>query len=405
MEMPAQQDDVSVITTFGRRKIAPRACIADSKAHIRDFLREALEDLDFISCDCATAESITSILSEYHPDLFIIGLSGGGLAANAMLEALHRLRYKGSVLIFGAEGSPMTFAILRVGEELGLEMLPLLSTPFNDHELRLRTAALRQFDLPPNPPVDVAEALHADWLDLWYQPKIELRSLSLSGAEALVRLRHPTWGIVPPAHFLPDATDPHFRKLSEFVITRAVRNWRYFFDAYGHIELAINLPIAFLQDSAAVETLANNIPRHSAFEGMIVEFKASEIVRDLPAARKAARQLQLLNIGVSVDNVGEEWPLLMELDEFPFVEIKIDRQFVNGCADDRLKQWNCRRILELADGLGARTVAEGVETRADFIMTRELGFDLIQGFFFAKPMEARKFARRTLGRQIEIPKE
>jgi EAL domain-containing protein (putative c-di-GMP-specific phosphodiesterase class I) len=106
-----------------------------------------------------------------------------------------------------------------------------------------------------------------------------------------------------------------------------------------------------------------------------------------------------------VDNVGEEWPLLMHLDDFPFIEIKIDRLFVTGCSDDRLKQWNIRRILELADGFGARTVAEGVETRSDFLMSRELGFDTVQGFFFAKPMEARKFARRTLGRQIELPKE
>lgn len=401
MEMPILRDDGGA--TFGRRKVAPRVCIADSKPHIRNFLREALEDLDFVTCECETPEKVTAVVAEFRPDLFIIGLSGGGLAANAILEILHRIKFDGKVLIFGAEGSPMTAAILRVGEELGLAMLPLLPTPFSDSELRLKTAALRQFDPPPNPPVDVAEALRADWLDLWYQPKIELRSLSLRGAEALVRLRHPTWGTVPPAFFLPDETDPHFRRLSEFVITRAVRDWRYFCNAYGHIELAINLPMTFLRDPTAVETLSNQIPRHPAFEGMIVEFNASDIVRDLPAAARTARQLQLLNIGVSVDDLAEEWPALMNVADFPFVEIKVDRQFVSGCADDRLKQWNCRRILELADGLGARTVAEGVETRADFIMARELGFDLIQGFFFAKPMEARKFSRRILGRQLELP--
>ena len=91
---------------------------------------------------------------------------------------------------------------------------------------------------------------------------------------------------------------------------------------------------------------------------------------------------------MSIDNLGAEWPSLMELNDFPFVEIKVDREFVAGCADNRLKQSVCRRILELADGFGARTVAEGVETRADFQMARELGFDLTQGFFFAKPMEA-----------------
>jgi EAL domain-containing protein (putative c-di-GMP-specific phosphodiesterase class I) len=404
MELLNPHDACDFVATFGRRKVATRACIADSKTHIRDFLREALEDLDFICCECDAATSISALLSDNPPDLFIIGLSGGGIDANAMLETLRRLRYTGNVLIFGAEASPMTTALLRVGEELGLGMLPLLPTPFSDHELRLRTAGLRRNDLPPNPPVDVAEALHSGWLDLWYQPKIDLRSMSLCGAEALVRLRHPTWGIVPPACFLPDPDDPSFRKLSEFVITRAMSDWQYFLDAYGNVELAINLPIAFLQDPDSLDTLMRNMPRHPAFAGMIVEINASEIVHDIAAAKAVARRLQLLNIALSVDDVGEEWPDLMTMQDFPFAEIKVDRQFVSGCADDRLKQWNCRRILELADGFGVRTVGEAVETRADFIMARELGFDLIQGFFFAKPMEAKKFARRILGQHIEMPK-
>jgi EAL domain-containing protein (putative c-di-GMP-specific phosphodiesterase class I) len=404
MEQQTYYDASNAAAAFGHRKVASRACVADSKQHIREFLREAVEDLDFICSECDAAASIPALLAENPPDLFIIGLSDGGLAANAMLETLQQLRYTGNVLIFGAEAAPMTGALLRVGEELGLGMLPLLSTPFNDRELRLRTAALRQNDLPPNPPVDVAEALHSDWLDLWYQPKVDLRSLSLCGAEALVRLRHPTWGIVPPGCFVPDPADPAFRKLSEFVITRAVNDWHYFLDTHGHVELSINLPAVFMQDPAALDTLVKSMPRHPAFDGMIVEIKASEIVRDPEAAKAAARKLQLLNIAVSVDNVGEEWPLLMHMEYFPFAEIKVDRQFVSGCGDDRLKQWNCRRILELADSFGVRTVAEGVETRADFIMARELGFDLIQGFFFAKPMDTRKFARRILGRHIELPK-
>jgi response regulator receiver modulated diguanylate phosphodiesterase len=119
-------------------------------------------------------------------------------------------------------------------------------------------------------------------------------------------------------------------------------------------------------------------------------------------ARNAARQLRYFNIGLSIDDLGADWPFLLEVDDCPFVEIKVDREFVNGVADDRLKQTTCRSIVELADRLGARTVAEGVETRADFVMARELGFDLIQGFFFGKPTEARKFARRTLREPVKI---
>lgn len=403
MRMQTLQSEQDSAVTFGRRKVVPRACVADGKRHIRDFLREELEELDFITCDCEAPANLRALIADQQPDLFVLGLSGGGLAGNAMLEALSRQQFKGKVLVFGPRAAPMATAMIEIGDRLGLDMLPLLPTPFNDGDLRARVVTLQPNDAPPNPPVDVAEAIHANWLELWYQPQIELRSLTLSGAEALIRMRHPTWGIVPPAYFIPDEADPHFGALSAFVVGQAVKDWRYFVGEYGHVALSINLPVSFFEDPAAIRTLAGQMPNHPAFEGMIVELNGNDLVRDLPLAKQAARDLRILNIGVSVDDIGADWPLLMEIEDFPFVEIKVDREFVDGCADNRLKQSTCRRILELADRFGARTVAEGVETRADFLAVRELGFDLMQGYFLAKPMQARKFARRMLGRPIEVP--
>lgn len=396
-------DQNDVVAIFGRRKVAPRVCVADSKPHIRNFLREALEELGFVACECEQAGGLAAVVMSQRPDLLVLGLSAGGIAANTMLETLASVKFDGKVLVFGQTVSPMVTAILGIGAQLGLDMLPLLPTPFTDGDLREKVASLLPVEAPPNPPVDFGEALHANWLELWYQPKIEVNSLKLSGAEALIRMRHPTWGTVPPAYFIPDNGDPHFSALSEFVISRAVGDWRNFVTEYGHVEIAVNLPVSFFEDPMAIDNLTRQMPRHPAFEGLIVEINGSELVHNLPLAKKAARQLQLHNIGMSVDDLGAEWPLLMELSDFPFVEIKVDREYVSGFADNRLKQSTCRRILELADGFGARTVAEGIETRADFLMARELGFDLIQGFFFAKPMEANKFARKILGRPVMMP--
>lgn len=388
--------------TFGRRKVAPNACIADGKPHIRGFLQEALEELGFIASQCEQHAQLTAILPGQQPDLFVLGLSGGGIAANEMLEALSRINFAGKVLLFGPPASLMVTALQDVGGVLGLNMLPLLPTPFSDDDLRDRVRTLLPIEEPPSPPIDVAEALHADWLELWYQPKIEARTLSMVGAEALIRMRHPTWGVVPPACFLPNGTDPHFETLSEFVVTRAMQDWRNFVTEHGHVEIAVNLPVAFFEHPAAIENLARQMPNHPAFAGLIVEIDGNEIMRNLSLAKSVAQQLRALNIGIAIDDLGADWPLLMELDNFPFVEIKVDRTFVSGFADDRLKQVVCRRILELADGFGARTVAAGIETRADFLTARELGFDLIQGFFFAKPMLPDKFARRILGRSVTM---
>jgi hypothetical protein len=126
--------------------------------------------------------------------------------------------------------------------------------------------------------------------------------------------------------------------------------------------------------------------------------------RLLEFAKELARQLRFHNIAVAIDDLGAEWPLLAGLSDFPFAHIKVDRKFVTGCATDRLKQTVCHRILDLADGYGVGTVAAGVETQAEFLMVREMGFDKAQGFFLGKPATAKKFARAMLGRPVSLAK-
>ena len=243
------------------------------------------------------------------------------------------------------------------------------------------------------PLVDLAEAVRAGWLELWYQPKIDTRSIVMLGAEGLLRVRHPSWGILPPTYFIANDGDPRLRSVSEVVINCAIADWCRFFGERGPVEIAINLPIALLQDVEAVDHLCQSLPDHVAFEGLIVEINGTDVVRNLALAKDIAKMLRSRKIAISLDDVGPEWPSLTGLRDFPFVEIKVDQSFVKGCANDAVKQSMCCQILGLANGYGARTVAEGVETWADFLAVRELGFDLVQGFLFAKPTPAEQFAR------------
>jgi EAL domain-containing protein (putative c-di-GMP-specific phosphodiesterase class I)/CheY-like chemotaxis protein len=387
--------------TFGRRKVIPRACIVDSKRHIRTFLRHALEEFGFLACECDQVDQFVRVLDQTFPDLIMLSASDG--EARRYLAVLAARAFDGRILLFGPPSSPLVVAHVELGAQLGLSTLPMLSTPFSADDLQARVAPLRPAHAPPNPPVDVGEALKADWLELWYQPKIDTRSLSVEGAEALVRLRHPTWGVVAPACFVPDAGDPHFVALSDFVIGRALEDWRSFVSHYGRVDIAINLPSAYFEDAAAIARLGLQMPTHPAFEGLIVEMNGADIVANLEHAREIARQLRFANIGISIDDLGAGWPALLALDDFPFMEIKVDREFVHGCATDGLKRAVCRDILELADQVGVRTVAEGVERQEDFAVVRDLGFDLVQGFLFAKPRPALEFARHALQRPLVLP--
>jgi EAL domain-containing protein (putative c-di-GMP-specific phosphodiesterase class I) len=382
--------------TFGRRKVTPRVCLVEGKQCIRKYLGEALEEIGYISCECTQIGELGVVLDAQLPDLVVVGLSSGGIEAATILKALAARAFGGAVLLFGPRGSSVLAAAQELGEQLDLTMLPALATPFGTKNLHDSVAMLLPTDAPPSPPIDIGEALNAGWIELWYQPKFNTSTLQLCGAEALIRLRHPTWGILSPAYFVPDKGDPHSRAISDFVIGRAIDDWHNFASEYRGVEIAINLPIAFLHDPDSIAGLCRKMPDHPAFEGLIVEIDAADVFHNLDLARALARQLRLGNIAVSIDDLGLEWPSLVGLRDFPFVEIKVDQQIIASCADDCLKQTNCRRILELADGFGSRTVAEGVETRADFCAVREMGFDVVQGFLFAKPMMAKKFMRTTL---------
>jgi EAL domain-containing protein (putative c-di-GMP-specific phosphodiesterase class I) len=183
-----------------------------------------------------------------------------------------------------------------------------------------------------------AEALGAGWLELWYQPKIGSRTLDLQGAEALIRMRHPRLGIVQPAGFIPRVGTLLLPALSQFVIARALADWRYFRAKQRPVDLSINLPISFFADPKSFDYLCRQLPNDPAFEGLILEIDGSEITRDLKAARDFARQARLRKIAISIDRLGGEWTTLLQSRDFPFVEIKVEPEFVAGCAHDRAKR-------------------------------------------------------------------
>src|SRR5262249_31648799 len=125
-------------------------------------------------------------------------------------------------------------------------------------------------------------------LELWYRPKIDTGTLALSGAEALLPIRHPTLGAMPPGYVMPDGDAPA-GEASEVVIDQAIHDWRYFTARHGHIEIAINLPIAFFRDPDLIEHLYRRIPDHPAFEGLIVRVNAADVVRNLGLVKKVTR--------------------------------------------------------------------------------------------------------------------
>jgi EAL domain-containing protein (putative c-di-GMP-specific phosphodiesterase class I)/CheY-like chemotaxis protein len=395
--------DAARPAAVARREIVPRVCIADAKQSTRTFIAEALEELGFTTCECRRVAELDAMLASNRPGLVVIGSSAGGIEACEMVELLAARQFGGKVLVIGPRVSPMVSAIRALGNKLGLAMLPLLPTPFGNADVRDRVAPLLPGEAPPAPPLDPSAPRRATRHELRYQPRIDTRGLALSGAEAIGGLRLGARASAQPGEFTPDGEDSGLVASALLVIARAVDDWRYFAARHGHVEIAVNLPAAFFHHPEAVDTLCRQMPDHPAFEGLIVEIDAADVIRDLELMKNVARRLRYRNIAVSIDRLGTEWPSLLGLHDLPFVELKVDPQFIAGCAGNRGRQATCRRILDLADAMGARTVADGVASRADFLAVREMGFHLAQGPLFARPMTAAELARALPGCDAMVP--
>jgi len=152
---------------FGHRKLTPRACVVDSKKHLRLFLSDALEDLGFITSECGHAGDLAGMLHAEQPDLLVLSVCVDGLNVGEVLEAIVRNEFGGKVLVIGQPDSIMVKAVRQIGQEYGIGMLPSLPTPFGAASLRDTVAELLPAEPAPSPAVDVAEAVEAGWLELW----------------------------------------------------------------------------------------------------------------------------------------------------------------------------------------------------------------------------------------------
>jgi EAL domain-containing protein (putative c-di-GMP-specific phosphodiesterase class I) len=368
----------------------PRVCV---------FLADILMNEGFVSHQFTRLADIEAALAQRRPEIIVLDLSLGGSDAVETIRSLSAARFLGQVLIVSGHDQATIDEVREIGSRHGLAMLPSLHKPFKVQDFKDRLALVVSHDQAAQA-TDFETALQNNWLELLYQPKIDLASMLICGAEALLRLRHPERGVLLPSEFLPPPGDPLYMPLTDFVVRRALADWSLL--AAGGItnRLAINVPASVLQSPDFVANLRRHLPTNEKFPGLIVEITEDEAISDPDFAREVAVQLKLYNIHIAIDDFGAGYSSLARLRELPFAELKLDRKFVSGCAVDDVKQQMCRNVLELAHRSNILAVAEGVETPSDLKVLIDLGYDIGQGFLFAKAMERSDFSRAVTARAL-----
>mgnify|MGYP002147260738 CR=1 FL=1 len=251
---------------------------------------------------------------------------------------------------------------------------------------------------------ELKRAVDQGELRLYLQPKIDIASGELSGAEALVRWQHPERGLVPPMQFIPFAEQTGFIRQLTLWMFDAVAAEQTTLLGLGVRRVSINLSTRDLMDQELPEKLDAILRRHQAFaEALCLEITESAIMDDPQRAEATLNRLAGRGYKLSIDDFGTGYSSLAYLKRLPVHELKIDKSFVMAMERDTGDAKIVRSTIDLAHNLGLSVVAEGIENDAILTLLHELKCDEGQGFHMSKPLPMAEFVAFATRWQARAP--
>jgi EAL domain-containing protein (putative c-di-GMP-specific phosphodiesterase class I) len=263
---------------------------------------------------------------------------------------------------------------------------------FNVQEQRCVPAAKVVHESWPSK-ADLRQALDQDQFVLYYQPEVDLSTRKIVGLEALIRWVHPERGLISPMDFIPVAEETNLiLSIGDWVLAEAcsqIQKWCI--EDIRHVSLRIGVNLSAHQ--FAREGLADHIEALLIESGISsrqlgLEMTESGLLPNKRIALEVLGSLRRLGVSLLMDDFGTGYSSLNHLHTFPFDVLKIDRSFVNRMTEGDQPLQIVRTIIELARVMGMDVVAEGIETREQYHLLRQMGCRLGQGYLFARPMTA-----------------
>jgi EAL domain-containing protein (putative c-di-GMP-specific phosphodiesterase class I) len=366
--------------------------VYDDDAH-RHFMSLVLQGHGIETGVFANATALRQGLAQRKPDLVFLNVTPITSHAIKAIRALVDHAFNGPLQLMGASGVTELEGISQLARTHGMTVLPAVTKPL-DRALIKRIITAHKLDIPisQSERIGLDVALREEWLEFWYQPKIDLRRKQLAGVELFARVRHPQHGILSPATFLDGADEESLMGLLEKSIIDALKTGARCAKLGINTRLAINVSMTTLMKLPLPDIVREHRPKTANWPGLILDMTEDQIASDLKLLRDVAAELQPSGISFAIDDFGRGYLPMARLQELPwFSELKLDRGFVAGCAGDKGHAAICKTVIDLAHNFGSKAVAVGVEDPADANVLAKMGCDIAQGYLFAQPMAADRF--------------
>lgn len=238
------------------------------------------------------------------------------------------------------------------------------------------------------------EALEKNEFVLYYQPKIDARSGTLHGAEALIRWNNKTLGLVPPFEFIPLAEQSKLiNDIGEWVTLDAVNQWaNWYSEQTEKPVVSVNVSPRQLKDPQFIQRIENCLTA-SKIDPALLELEITEnlMVENLDSTLDVLHEIKQLGLTLSIDDFGTGYSSLSYLHKLPADIIKIDRSFILPMLESPENTELVKNLIRLGHDMNMQIVAEGVECEQQLTILREFGCDVIQGYFFSPPVPATEF--------------
>ena len=261
---------------------------------------------------------------------------------------------------------------------------------FQFYQADMNASALERLELES----DLRHALEQNEFILYYQPQFSGDGKRLTGAEALLRWRHPTRGLVPPGEFIPVIEELGLVvDIGDWVLHEASRQLKVWHQQKVRVpKVSVNISARQFSDGQLGTRIAN-ILEETGLPPACLELELTEsiLMREVSEAMHILDSLKNLGLSIAVDDFGTGYSSLNYLKQFPIDVLKIDRTFVDGLPSGEQDAQIARAIIAMAHSLNLAVIAEGVETHEQLEFLREHGCDEVQGYLFGRPMPANQF--------------
>ena len=239
---------------------------------------------------------------------------------------------------------------------------------------------------------DLINGIKEQRITLFYQPKLTCKGLLLKGVEALARWNHPKLGFVSPVEFITAAEEfGIISELTHYLFDIALKQKVQWRDHGINFHLAFNLSPLSLADNDLAEKISSQVALHNIEpKEIVLEVTENAICGEISTAIETLAKLRLKGFKLAIDDYGTGFANAQQLSRVPATELKLDRILVDNVATRPQQLAILKSTVNLAKDLGLTTVAEGVENFDDFKILFQLKVDLIQGYYFAKPMDPKK---------------